>query len=303
MMARRRKGDAVNGWLVLDKPAGLTSTDALNRCRRMINAQKAGHAGTLDPLATGILPIAFGEATKCVSLVTEGSKTYQFSVRFGAETDTCDTEGDVVTKSDVRPSPSEIEKVLPQFVGHIMQAPPAFSAIKVNGRRAYDLAREGTPPDLPERPVHVHELTLMDMVEPDLAVFEMTCGKGTYVRSLSRDIGRALGACAHVNTLRRTRVAGLDEAGAISLAEFETLCDKAAGNEAILSVETALDDIPAVAITGEQASRMRHGQAVRVLNLPTEDEDALILVKAASQPVALARIEGDMIQPVRIFNL
>lgn len=302
-MGRRRKGVVVNGWLVLDKPAGLTSTDALNRCRRLLNAQKAGHAGTLDPLATGILPIAFGEATKCVALVTDGEKTYRFTARFGAETDTCDTEGEITARSDRRPTPAEIESVLAEFTGPVMQAPPAYSAIKVNGRRAYDLAREGTPPDLPERLVHIHELTLLGMPETDLAEFEMTCGKGTYVRSLARDIGRALGAHAHVNTLRRTRVAGLDETGAISLADFESLCDKAAGNEAILSVETALDDIPAVAITGEQASRMRHGQAVRVLNLPTEDEDALILVKAAQQPVALARIDGDMIQPVRIFNL
>ena len=205
-MARRKKGNPVHGWLILDKPLGATSTQALGAVKRIYEAQKAGHAGTLDPLATGILPIAFGEATKTVSFAVDGEKAYRFTVRWGQETNTDDAEGDVVERSDKRPARSDIEAILPEFVGEISQRPPAFSAIKVEGNRAYDLARDGEIVELEPRLVVIEELRLVDMPDPSTAVFEAECGKGTYVRALARDMGRRLKCYGHVVALRRTIV-------------------------------------------------------------------------------------------------
>ncbi len=300
-MGRRRRGDHVSGWLVLDKPVGPTSTDAVNKCRRLLNAQKAGHAGTLDPLASGILPIAFGEATKCINFLTDASKTYRFHIRVGASTTTDDGEGEVVAESDARPDADQIRAMLDRFTGDIAQVPPAFSAIKIDGQRAYDLARDGRPPEMKAREVHVESLEFLGMTDADNAEMEMVCGKGTYVRSLARDIGGVLGIPAHASSIRRTAVGGFTEAGSISLETFEGLCHKRSGLEALKPVETALDDIPALAVTGEQADRMKHGQAVRVLNFTYRD-DELICAMHDQRPVALARYRAEWVEPIRVFN-
>ena len=301
-MGRRRRGQPVHGWLVLDKPVGPTSTDMVNRTRRLLNAQKAGHAGTLDPLASGILPIAFGEATKCVQMLTDAEKIYRFTVRWGVQTTTDDAEGEALAESDARPDAADIDASLPGFTGAIMQRPPTFSAIKVNGERAYDLARDGQPPDLPPREVDIFELTHLDDPDPDHSRFEMRSGKGVYVRSLARDLALALGTRGHVAELRRAAVGPFREAEAISLDEFVSLCDKRAGLEALSPIETALDDIPALALTGEQADRLRHGQPVRVLNFASPEAE-LLCVMHDRKPVALARYRSEFVEPVRVFNL
>ncbi|MEC9346239.1 MAG: tRNA pseudouridine(55) synthase TruB [Pseudomonadota bacterium] len=292
----------MHGWLVLDKPLGLGSTSAVNRCRRLLDAQKAGHAGTLDPLASGVLPIAFGEATKCVAMLTAAEKGYDFTVRFGIATTSDDGEGEVVERSDVRPAPDAIVAALPGFTGPIAQVPPAFSAIKVEGERAYNLAREGRAPDLEARQVTVHQLDFLGMQDSDNARFSLRCSKGTYVRSLARDLGRALGVPACVAAIRRTRVGPFRIADAISLADFESLCDKRGGLGALAPIETALDDIPALALTGEQADRLRHGQPVRVPDF-TFGNDLVVCAMHDRRPVALARFAGDRIEPLRVFNL
>ncbi|MEM9357543.1 MAG: tRNA pseudouridine(55) synthase TruB, partial [Pseudomonadota bacterium] len=213
-MARKKKGRPVHGWLVLDKPLNMTSTSAVARTKRMLSAQKAGHAGTLDPLATGILPLAFGEATKTVSYAMEGEKAYQFTVRWGAETETDDAEGRIIQKSEKRPSRNDIEACLDKFRGTIEQVPPKFSAIKLDGNRAYDLARDGEAVELQSREVEIKQLELLDTPDDETAVFAATCGKGTYVRSLARDFGRDLGCFGYVIALRRTRVGPFDESSA-----------------------------------------------------------------------------------------
>ena len=306
-MARRRKGLPIHGWLVLDKPQGMTSTQAVSRVRHLYSAQKAGHAGTLDPLATGVLPIAFGEATKTVPFAVEGNKQYRFTVRFGAATDTDDADGTIVATSDRRPTLPEIEAALPSFVGEISQVPPRYSALKVGGARAYDLARDEEDFELAARPALIESLTLINMPDPDHCVIEARCGKGTYVRALARDLGIALGSLAHVTELRRTRVGPFAEEAAISLAKLQELGHSAAGRDALLSVlqpvETALDDIPALAIGGQDAARLKRGQPVLL-----RGRDALILkgpVYATSRGtlVAVGEVSQGELRPTRVFNL
>ncbi|HKB22329.1 MAG TPA: tRNA pseudouridine(55) synthase TruB, partial [Methyloceanibacter sp.] len=262
-MARRRKGSPVHGWLIFDKPQGINSTGAVAQVKRLYDAEKAGHAGTLDPLATGVLPIAFGEATKTVPFVVEGSKAYRFTVRFGIETDTDDAEGKEVAKSDARPSRSEIEATLSRFTGEITQVPPRFSALKVDGARAYDLARDEEEFELEPRSVSIARLTLIAHPDKDHCVLEAECGKGTYVRALARDLGRVLGTLGHVAALRRTRAGPFGEENAVSLATLERLTpDREALLAAIEPVEIALRDIPALAISAADAARLRRGQPV-----------------------------------------
>jgi tRNA pseudouridine55 synthase len=304
---RRVKHD-VHGWVVLDKPIGMTSTHAVAVVRRLFQAKRAGHAGTLDPLATGCLPIALGEATKTVPFIMDGRKTYRFTSRWGEERDTDDADGRVVEKSDQRPSAEAIRALLPGFIGTIEQVPPRYSAIKIDGERAYDLARDGEVVEMLSRPIQIDRLDLVQMPDPDHAVFEAECGKGTYVRSLARDMGRALGCWGHVSALRRTAVGPFGEVVLISLEQLTALCDRAAAGEgdladALLPVETALDDIPALAVTRADAARLQRGQAVLLRGRDAPILGGTVYVTASGQLLALAEIDRGEIVPKRVFNL
>jgi tRNA pseudouridine55 synthase len=304
-MARKRKGTPVHGWLVLDKPQGMTSTTAVTRVKRLYDAPQAGHAGTLDPLATGVLPIALGEATKTVPFVVDGSKAYRFTVRFGAETDSDDAEGRTVATSDKRPNRTEIESMLPRFTGEISQVPPRYSAIKVEGARAYDLAREEEAFELAPRNVVIERLTLVEHEDPDHAVIEAECGKGTYVRALARDLGRALGTYGHIAALRRTRVGALGEEQAVALATLEGLAES--GREALLAallpVEAGLSDLPALALSPSDAGRLRQGQAVILRGRDAPIVTGPVYATARGTLVAICDAEQGQIKPRRIFNM
>lgn len=306
-MGRRRKGSPVHGWLILDKPAGLTSTKAVGKLRHLFDAQKAGHAGTLDPLATGVLPIGFGEATKTVPFVMDGTKVYRFMVRFGIQTATDDTEGEMIAESEMRPGREAIEAILPQFTGDIAQVPPRFSALKVDGARAYDLAREDAEFELKSRPVRIDRLSLMEMPDSDHAVLEAECGKGTYVRALARDLGLALGSCGHVSALRRCRVGAFNEADAISLAKLEELGHSAADREALLSLlkplETALDDIPALAVSSQDAVRLQRGQSVLIRGRDAPILEGPVYATSRGVLVAVGEVNRGEMRPTRVFNL
>ena len=308
-MGRRDKGRKVDGWVVLDKPVGLTSTDAVARVKRFFDAAKAGHAGTLDPLASGCLPIALGEATKTVANAMDGEKVYRFTVRWGEETNTDDTEGEVGATSEVRPDEAQIHAVLPEFTGRIMQVPPRFSAVKIAGERAYDLARGGEEVEIAAREIAVHRLDLAARPDPDTAVFVAECGKGAYVRALARDLGRRLGTYGHVIQLRRLAVGPFGEAHMISLEKLEELRHKAGASggfgaaEALLSVATALDGIPALAMTERDAARLRRGQAVilRGRDAPVMSGPAYAVF--GGNPVALGEVDKGAFNPKRVFNL
>jgi tRNA pseudouridine55 synthase len=308
-MARKRKGDAVSGWVCLDKPLDLTSTQAVSRVRRAFNAQKAGHAGTLDPLASGVLPIALGEATKTVPFLMDADKTYRFVVEWGRTTASFDREGAVIATSDVRPTREQVEAALPDFVGEIMQTPPAFSAVKVDGERAYDLAREGIEVELEPRPVSIHAARVTAQADAEHVEIEIECGKGTYVRALVRDLAEKLGACAHVSALRRTRVGGFRDQSAVTLEKLEELCDSGARLEALLPVETALDDIPALAVTTEDAFRLTQGRSIVLL--PRQVEALKASLKPGSRAaaafeggkiVALCEMRAGRLNPTRVFQ-
>jgi tRNA pseudouridine55 synthase len=304
---RRDKRD-IHGWIVLDKPIGMTSTQAVAVVKRLFQAKRAGHAGTLDPLASGGLPIALGEATKTVPFVMDGRKRYLFTVRWGEERDTDDTEGQVVKTSEIRPTPETIRGLLPQFTGLIEQTPPRYSAIKVQGERAYDLARDGEVVELAPRPVEIHKLVLMEQKDNDHSIFEAECGKGTYVRALARDIGRILGCYGHICALRRTLVGPFGENDMILLEQLEALCNRAASGEgsladALLPVETALDDIPALAVTRADAARLHRGQAVLLRGRDAPNCSGTVYVTVAGRLLALAEIGNGELIPKRVFNL
>jgi tRNA pseudouridine55 synthase len=265
---RRKRGRPLDGWLIVDKPPGLTSTDVVNRVRRAFDAQKAGHGGTLDPLATGVLPIAFGAATKTVPYVMDGTKLYRFTIRFGEARDTDDADGQVIATSGARPTDEQIRAALPAFTGDIMQTPPTFSAVKIAGERAYDMAREGRPAALAARPAHVDRFELIDRPDPDTAVLEAQCGKGVYMRSLARDLALACGTLGHIAALRRLRVGPFTEAQTIPLDKVAASGDTAAASpDFLLPVATALADIPALALTEAEAAALRHGQAISLVEL------------------------------------
>lgn len=312
-MARKRKGQPIHGWLVLDKPLGLTSTQALAKARRLFNAEKAGHGGTLDPLASGVLPIAFGEATKTVSFAMDGTKVYRFTVAWGEQRTTDDAEGEVIARSAVRPSREAILARLPAFEGFIQQIPPQFSALKVDGERAYDIAREGDVVDLEPRTVRIDRFELIDMPDADHATFDVTCGKGTYVRALARDLAEALGTVGHVSALRRLSVGRFTLDKAISLDELAAMDDNAALQDLLSPLATALDDIPALALTEAEAHRMRHGQSILLVTRQDRArlkglgdggaEGELVFASLGETPVALARIDGAEVKPVRVLNV
>ena len=306
-MTRRRKGRPVHGWLILDKPVGVSSTDAVARVKRAFQAAKAGHAGTLDPLASGILPVALGEATKTVPFVVDGIKSYRFTVRWGAQTDTDDSESKAVETSDVRPSRADIERHLTDFTGEIKQVPPRFSAIKISGARAYDLAREGDEFELSARAVQVNLLEIVEIPDEDHCVLEADCGKGTYVRALARDLGRAMGCFGHVSALRRTRVGPFKEDATISLDKLEEIGHSAAGLEgldAVLApVETALDDIPALAISGDDAAKLTRGQVVLLRGRDAPIINGPVYATSRGMLVALGEVKRGELRPKRVFNL
>jgi len=308
-MARRRQGTAIDGWLVIDKPSGMTSTQVVSAVRRSIGAAKAGHGGTLDPLATGLLPVALGEATKTVSYVMDGRKRYRFTVRWGEARSTDDAEGEVVAVSDRRPDAAAIHAALPAFIGLIDQVPPDFSAIKVAGARAYDLAREGETVALASRKAQVDRFELAGQPDADHAVFEVTSGKGVYMRSLARDLARALGTVGHIAQLRRTAVGPFREAHAISLETLASLGHSAAASEHLMAVATALDDIPALALTADEANRLRCGQPVGLLRrsdlerIGNLESGAVVCATCSGRPVALARFEAGELRPLRVLNL
>lgn len=302
-MPRRKKGLDINGWLVIDKPLEMSSAAVVGKVRWLLKARKAGHAGTLDPLATGVLPIGLGEATKTMPFIADASKTYEFTIAFGTATNTDDAEGEVVETSDHIPSKAELEALLPQFSGTIQQAPPAYSAIKVDGKRAYALARGGNEVKLAPRPVYIHHIEIIDFSEGS-ATLRIDCGKGTYVRSLARDIARAAGSVGHVAMLRRTRVGPFSEKSAISLEKLEDLGHSAPAESFVLPVETALADIPALALTGEEAGKIRHGMAIDGSRFPDlANTQGPVLLTLDSQPVALGEARESGVQPLRVFNM
>jgi tRNA pseudouridine55 synthase len=303
----KKRGQPVHGWVVFDKPLGMTSTQAVGKIRRLFDAEKAGHGGTLDPLATGMLPIALGEATKTVQWAMDGWKVYRFEVTWGAERSTDDMEGAVTAQCDLRPTPSSIESTLSNFQGEIQQIPPAFSAIKIDGERAYDLARAGETVEMAERPVTIEKLVLVACPDADHAVFEVTCGKGTYVRSLARDMGRKLGCLGHVSMLRRIAVGPFVETDMIPLETLEEMSHKPLGNSAengvLRPLETVLDGIPALALKDAEAQRLKQGQSIllRGANAPVACD--AVLVTWDSKPLGICSIEQGALKPKRLFNL
>jgi tRNA pseudouridine55 synthase len=298
MTARTSTRKDVHGWVVLDKPSGMNSTHAVSRLKRIFNAKKAGHAGTLDPLATGILPIAFGEATKTVPFVQDGEKAYRFTVRWGTETDTDDADGRIAAQSDLRPSAADILALLPGFIGTIMQLPPSYSAIKINGERAYDLARDGEAPVLTPRPVTIHALDLLSS-EPDEAVFEARCGKGTYVRAIARDLGRSLGCYGHVSALRRTRVGPFYETDAVLLPDLD---DEGARTRALCRIEAGLMEVPRVVVDSGAAARLRRGQPV-LLRGQDAPFNGSAYAACGGVVVAIGAVEKGELIPGRVFNV
>ena len=296
-MSRKRSGNRVDGWLAVDKPSGITSAQVVALSKRLLSAHKAGHGGTLDPLATGVLPIAFGEATKTIEYVMRGTKVYRFTVRWGEARDTDDREGAVIATSEVRPRACAIEALLDRFQGDVEQVPPAYSAIKVGGRRAYDLARAGAVPDLAPRRVAIARLQLLSS-ERDRATFEMECGKGTYARALARDLGLRLGTFGHISALHRRRAGPFSEDRAISLDSLKALGHSSARSQHLLPVEAALVDIPAIALTAIQAEKLRHGETVYVDSTDTGVRCAM----ASGRLVALAEVAHGRARPKRVFN-
>ena len=296
---RRIQRNEVNGWINLDKPVGVTSTQAVGRLKFLFNAKKAGHAGTLDPLASGVLPVAFGEATKTVSVVQDGQKAYSFSVKWGVETDTDDAEGKAIAQSDLRPEPQAIAALLPRFVGVILQTPPMYSAIKIAGERAYDLARDGAQFEIAAREIVVHRLELVAH-NGDESTFEAECGKGAYVRSLARDIGRALGCYGHVSLLRRTRVGPFSAEQGVTFEQLEASPEALAA--ALLGVETGLSEMQRVAIDRNGAATIRRGQRL-ILRGQTAPEEGSAYAVCFGTPVAVGEVENGEFVSTRVFNL
>lgn len=295
----------VHGWLVLDKPIGKTSTLIVSILKRIMRAKKVGHAGTLDPLASGVLPIAFGEATKTVSFVMDGRKIYRFKVCWGAEMDTDDSEGEIISTSGKRPARQTIQAALPSFVGTIEQTPPRFSALKINGKRAYDLARQGRKFSLRSRAIEIERLTLVEIPDADHAVFEAECGKGTYVRALARDLGRTFGCFGHVCELRRTKVGSFTEENSITLEMCEKLTQEKdeALIAALLPVESSLGNVPAFTISVPDAERLAQGQTILLRGRDAPIIEGIVWVSTQGSLVALAEVERGALHPRRIFHL
>ncbi|REC57962.1 tRNA pseudouridine(55) synthase TruB [Rhodosalinus sediminis] len=299
-MARRRKGRDISGWLVVDKPAGTGSTDVVNMVRRAFDAKKAGHAGTLDPAATGVLAVALGEATKTVPYVTDALKAYVFTVRFGQATETDDAEGRVTAEHDERPSDADVKEALHGFVGEIMQVPPAYSAVRVDGARAYALARKGEATELAARPLWVESLVLLDRPDADHAVLEMVCGKGGYVRAVARDLGEALGCLGHVTELRRTWSGPFTTGEAVTLAEVEALRGTPELDATLLPLEAGLGELPKVRAPAESVGRLRNGNPATVIAQGLEYGEEC-WAEAEGRAIAVGRYKGGELHPSRVF--
>ena len=309
-MGRKKRGDVVNGWVCFDKPFEMGSTEAVSKLRRLFNAQKAGHAGTLDPLASGILPIALGEATKTVPFLMDAEKVYRFTINWGVSTDSIDREGEIVGRSNVRPSVEAVTAALPSFVGDIDQTPPRFSAIKVDGQRAYELARDGAEFELASRRVTIHEAAVTDAPDADHVEITMRTGKGVYVRSLARDLALMLGAEGHVSALRRERVGPFSVDNAVTLDILADLVHRDAASEGLLPVATALDDIPELAVTDQDAFSLRQGRPIVLLPRQVETlkgqlhgDARTVSVFLGQTLVALGQLRAGRLEPDRVFNL
>ena len=312
-MARRKKGNPISGWINLHKPVGMTSNQALGKVKWLLKPQKAGHAGTLDPLASGVLPIALGEATKTVPYIQDSMKTYRFTVTWGEQRSTDDAEGDAIATSDARPERAAIEALLPHFIGDVEQTPPQFSAIKINGERAYDLARDGETVEIASRLVYIETLEIIDH-SSDATTFECYCGKGTYVRSIARDLGQKLGCFGYISMLERTAVGGMTLDNAISLDFLENLGDNAPNeSDYLMPLTTALDDIPVLALKDEEAARLKNGNALLFVSRPDQERLAHIGLDGNNQgeialatydgkALAMLTLDGPEVKPVRIFN-
>lgn len=300
-MARKRKGRDISGWLVVDKPAGMTSTAVVNKVRWAMQAKKAGHAGTLDPEATGVLAVALGEATKTVPYVTDALKAYSFAVKFGEATNTDDAEGEVIARSDTRPSEDDIKSALGAFVGDIMQVPPKFSAVKIDGQRAYKLARDGEEVEIAARPLWVDELVLTDCPDADTAILEMTCGKGGYVRAIARDLGAALGCYGHVTWLRRLWSGPFEAQDGLTFAQIEELAQTPELDAHLHPLELGLDDLPKVTCTAEAAAKLRNGNPAMVIGMDVEYGDECWAAHDG-RAVAIGRFKSGELHPSRVIN-
>ncbi len=302
-MSKVKKGEKISGWLIVDKPREMGSTQVVSLTRRLFHAQKNGHCGTLDPFATGVLPIAFGEATKLISYVSDGDKEYEFVLFFGEETDTLDTEGQVIAQSDVIPSEEQIKAVLPEFIGEIGQVPPAYSAIKIDGKRAYDLARQGKEVKIPERKVKIYSLDLLEMLTTRTARFRVCCSKGTYVRTLGADIARRLGSCGYLQELRRTKCGNFDLSQKILLENIKNLEYGENLMKSLLPVMTCLRDIAVIAVGEEEAKKLKQGQGLSPKKIDVKNllgQTAAVVFE--NELVAMVRIDERKISPVRVFN-
>ncbi len=300
-MGRKRKGRDISGWLVVDKPAGITSNAVVNKVRWAFNAKKAGHAGTLDPAATGVLAVALGEATKTVPYITDALKAYDFTIRFGAATNTDDAEGEVIARSDLRPTDEEIEAALPGFAGEIMQVPPRFSAVKIDGERAYALSRAGEDVELAARPLWVEELTLLERPDPDHAVLRMVCGKGGYVRAIARDLGEALGCLGHVSELRRIWSGPFDADEGVSMEEIERLARTPEIDALLRPLEEGLADLPELRCTPEGAARLKNGNPGMVITSDAEYGDEA-WASLDGKAVAIGIYKAGELHPTRVFR-
>ena len=301
---KHKKGQSISGWLIVDKDEGIGSTDVVNQTRRLLNAQKNGHTGTLDPFATGVLPIAFGEATKLIPYVTDVNKEYEFTLKFGATTDTLDYTGNITKTGGKYPTKEEILAVLPRFIGEIIQIPPAYSAIKINGKRAYDLARQGESVAIPERKIHIFELELLEIIDDSQVRLRVTCSKGTYVRTLGADIAESLGTYGYLTALRRTKCGNFSLSDTILLENLKNIEYLGERQKKILPVLTCLCDITVIAVKEEDATKLRQGQSIS----PKSYEISTLMGKDAvatldNQPVAVVRIDERKISPIRVFNL
>lgn len=300
----KHKGDSIHGWLIIDKQEGVGSTDVVNQTRRLLNASKNGHTGTLDPFATGVLPIAFGEATKLIPYVTDGIKEYEFTLKFGSTTDTLDLTGQTTQTDGKIPTKEDILNIIPEFIGKITQIPPAYSAIKINGQRAYDLARKGQDVSIPERQIEIFKLELLSILSADEYKFRVLCSKGTYVRTLGADIAKKLDTFGHLTALRRTKCAKFDLSHTILLENLKNMSYIGDRQSQLLPLLTPLCDITVFAVREEDSAKLRMGQKISpksytIANIIGQD----VIATLNDEAVALVRIEESRISPIRVFNL